>query len=331
MSGTFRTIVKPPESDIKFTYQDELLLIGSCFTENIGKKLINLKFNADINPAGIIYNPVSIKNILNFLIEEKQFSEKDLFYYNRHWNSLYHHGSFSSPDINVVLDNINSGINHSATTLRKAKLLFISFGTAWVYETKKKGIIVSNCHKLPSTEFNYYLLDLADIINDYRNLLQSISKVNPSINIIFTVSPIRHWKDSPFGNQVSKATLLLVIDKLLKEFPNTNYFPAYEIVMDDLRDYRFYEDDMLHINSLATEYIWNIFVNTYLELSSIKIMKEVENIIKAASHKPFDITNDSFKTFILKQLDKITTLKKQFPFLNLEKEKNYFTEIIQNK
>ncbi|GAI96735.1 unnamed protein product, partial [marine sediment metagenome] len=230
------------------------MFIGSCFTESIGGKLNDYKFPVDINPFGIIYNPSSVGKSLELLIGEKEFTIDDLFFYNGKWLSFFHHSSFSDKDPELCLSRINAKITESREFLKKAGFLFITFGTAWVFEWKESGETVSNCHKISALKFNHKLLAVEDILENYKTLIHKLLRFNPQLKIIFTVSPIRHWKDGAEGNQVSKAILLLSAHQLLKKFQSVSYFPAYEIIMDDLRDYRFYSDDMIHLNSVAIDY-----------------------------------------------------------------------------
>jgi len=301
----FRTKVNIPRSGFDFEYQKKAMMIGSCFVENIGSKLKSNKYQVDVNPFGVIYNPVSVCSSLRLLMEERELIEDDLNFHNNLWFSFYHHSKFSNIDLSQCLFDINKGIKESSKNLKEADYLFVTFGTSWVYELLSSGIIVSNCHKLPAKDFNRYRLNVDEIVSIYKDLLVELLVFNPNIKIVFTVSPIRHWKDGAHGNQLSKATLLLAVDQLTELFDQVSYFPSYEIVMDELRDYRFYSEDMLHMSDVAIKYIWQRFSDTYLSEESKQIQKQVAKFILAANHRPFNVSSDSHQSFIKSSLFKI--------------------------
>ena len=310
----FRTEIKIPKAKACISYQDNILLFGSCFAENIGKKLSENKFQTDINPFGILYNPNSIENSIRTLLEKKFMTEFYLFFHHGVWNSFTHHGLFSDTSKEICLQKINERINYSSDMLKNAAHLIITFGTAWVYELKATSKVVANCHKLPEKIFNRRCLSIEEIVETYVNLIHCIRLFNPAINIIFTVSPVRHWKDGAHENQLSKSILLLAIDKLQQIFPELHYFPAYEIVMDELRDYRFYNEDMLHPNNLAINYIWEKFSETYFSAETIHIQREIAEISTAEAHKPFNPDTKEHQVFLKKLEEKKETLRNKYPF-----------------
>jgi len=318
----FRTQVKIPESGDKFSYNSKAIMLGSCFTENIGEQLTKYKFDANVNPFGVIYNPISVGNSLKILMDNKEFTEENLNFANELWFSFFHHGRFSHADVHECLRSINTEIQKSSLDLANSDVLFITFGTSWVYELKDTGTIVSNCHKLPARDFNRYRLNVDEIVNHYKELIISLSVFNPNLKIVFTVSPIRHWKDGAHGNQLSKATLLLAVEQLAELFSHVSYFPSYEIVMDELRDYRFYGEDMLHMNTTSVNYIWSKFVDTYIEKTSLGVMKQVDKIILAANHRPFNPNSENHQQFISNTLQDIEGLQNQYPNIVFDKEKS---------
>jgi len=320
----FRTKIDIPKSKFQLSHNTKTILIGSCFTDHIGSRLKTYKFPVEHNPFGVLYNPVSIKNNLEILINKKLFYESDLYYYNDQWLSFNHYSAFSNPDKKVCLKQINERIEDAAEFLKKSSYLFITFGTAWVYEFRETGKIVANCHKVPAKEFKRYLLNLRDIVNAYTDFFQKLTAFNPEIRTIFTVSPIRHWKDGAEMNQVSKSTLLLAIYELRKKFPEMDYYPSYEILMDELRDYRFYASDMLHLSDIAIDYIWKSFVSTYIDDKSKVIISEIEKLNKAINHKPFNISSKPYQEFVKSHLKYIDTLEKKYPLLDFNKEKDFF-------
>ena len=320
---SFRTIVDVPASRHKTDYQTPALWTGSCFTENIGSRLRELKFPHTVNPFGVLYNPASIKNSLSILIEGREFTPEDLRQANGVWYSFAHHSGFSHPDRETCLERINESAGNAREVLQKAGLLFVTFGTARVFKLKETGRVVSNCHKLPHTYFEHVLLDVDRIVESWTKIIRQLSEFNPALQIVFTLSPVRHWKDGAHGNQVSKSTLMLVISKLREMFSNCFYFPAYEIVMDELRDYRFYDEDMLHVNNQGVNYIWERFSESYISSSAFPVMKEVRAIRQAIEHRPFNPSTVQYHAFLDKTLEKITAVEKLIPLADFSGERSF--------
>ncbi|MBI4947067.1 MAG: GSCFA domain-containing protein [Bacteroidetes bacterium] len=320
----FRTSIQITPSEHKLTYENSAMFMGSCFTENIGNLLAEFKMPVDVNPFGIIYNPVSVKNSIDILLRKKFFTTSDLHFLNEQWFSFYHHSRFSNEDSDICLKAINERIQRSSGFIKEAEFLFITFGTARVYRYNKTGEIVSNCHKIPAGEFTEILLSAEDIVNEFTPLIQQLQKINKKINIIFTVSPIRHWKDGAEDNMLSKAILIVSVHKLMSALKQIYYFPSFEIMMDDLRDYRFYEEDMLHPNPVALKYIRKKFSETFFDEPTLLLQKEIEKIIKARLHKPFNSGSENHAGFIKKNIALIESLESKYPFLNFKEEKEYF-------
>ena len=321
----FQTVVEIPKFEWETGYSKKNIFMGSCFTENVGNKMAALKYSVDINPFGILYNPVSVANGIDILLNKKEFTADDLIQHNSLWHSFYHHGKFSSADKNDTLQTINNRIKSSSDYLKNADFLFITFGTAWVYKYRSTGKTVSNCHKISAKEFNRVRLSVNEIVEIYKKLLADIKKINPELKVVFTVSPIRHWKDGAVENQRSKSTLLLAIDEIIKASnENCSYFPSYEIVMDELRDYRFYADDMIHISEVAIQHIWEKFEAALIADESRKISKEVQKIVASANHRPFNKFTKEHQSFLQKQLLKLKHLEQKYPFVNLGGEKQKF-------
>lgn len=306
-------------------YKDSLMILGSCFAENIGEKLISNKFNTVVNPFGIIYNPISIANSLNHILNEHNFKEDDLLFFNDKWLSLQHHGSYSNSNKTECLQIINQSISSSNKQLKKASYLFVTFGSAWVYEHEKYGL-VANCHKIPAKHFAKRLLKVEEIVAAYTFLIKSIKDSNADINIVFTVSPVRHVKDGLWENNLSKSVLHLSIKELTEKFDNCSYFPAYEIVMDELRDYRFFKDDLVHPTDLAVNYVWEKFSMSYFSKETIALIGNIQKIKQAATHKPFDFDSENHQQFIKNQLAIIQELTTEFPHFNFEEEKQLLTK-----
>ena len=322
----FFTEVRVKDLGWKIDHHQKLMMTGSCFAENIGQRMLRLKFPVDLNPFGILYNPQSIAKSLRLLMEEKNYTASDLFEYEGVWNSFDHHSRFSSSSLQRTLDGMNKQVKMSSQHLKESAYLIISFGTSWVYELKKTGEIVSNCHKLPASDFKRLRLTPGEIVEDFRELISDLWKFNPNLRILLTVSPVRHWKDGAVENQLSKATLLLAIDRLVKGFGEDKcaYFPSYEIMMDELRDYRYYSSDMLHISDMAVDHIWRKFSAVMIAKESLEIIKMVLKIVKANEHRTLNPGTEMHKKFLLYNLNEIDRVMKSFPFLNLENEKEHF-------
>lgn len=312
----------PKPFDIKISHQQKLLLIGSCFTEQIGNKLAHHKFRVLDNPNGILFNPISItKSILSY-INNKQYSAADLFYQNESWNSWEHHSRFSDPDQQICVDGINASQNNAHEFLRSADWLLVTLGSAFVYELENKEV-VANCHKVPTDKFNKRLLSVGEVVLALEQMGEELTVFNPSLKIIYTISPVRHLRDGFVENNRSKATLHLAAQQLTQR-ANTFYFAAYELVTDDLRDYRFYAEDMVHPNYAATNYVWKKFVAACIDESSQELMKEINSINAAKNHKAFNPASEQHKKFLQINLERVKKLEQQFPYINFAEEKIYF-------
>ncbi len=316
------TRVPVPEFPFRIDHHKKSFFIGSCFTDYIGGKMNLYKFPVNINPFGAIYNPLSIVNSLNILIGGKVFTKEDLYFYNNNWLSFSHNTLFSDGDPDKCLEKINSSIEEAHDFLKNAGLVFISLGTSWVYEFKKTGNIVSNCHKIPSSEFNRFMLKVDDIVQSLNNVFQALQAFSPNCQIVLTVSPVRHWKDGAHGNQVSKSALFVAVEELIEKNKQVSYFPSYEIVMDELRDYRFYARDMIHIGELAVDYIWQKFKDALITDESKKIIEDIVPLARAYNHKPFDKNSEGYEQFILHLQRLVEKLSNKYPFINFNAEKD---------
>ena len=314
--------------DFLIDYNSRLMMLGSCFAENMGSKFSYYKFDVDVNPCGIIYNPLSVANVLRLIVEGKQFEKSDLRQVGGKWVSLYHHGAFSSTDPDECLRRINDRLTKATGELRTLDLLVITWGTAWVYKYIPENIIVSNCHKIPSREFERSRLSVEDIVKEYLVLIGRLREINPGLRILFTVSPIRHWKDGAHGNQLSKATLLLAIDRLREELQHVYYFPAYEIVLDELRDYRFYADDMLHMSGFTVDYIWERFLYSFISPEVLGLMNQIGRVNKGVAHRPFDPQSEEYHRLVKKMLAEIAMISRSYPMIDFSEEKRKLNEVI---
>lgn len=286
--------------------------MGSCFAEEIGKKLHERKFNALVNPHGISYNPLSISYALTDYIQNKTYDEACLFRHNELWQSFNHHGKFSSTDLSSCLSAINHEIKQAHAHLQKAKWLVITFGSAFAYINKKNKTIVANYHKLPSSEFEKTLLTETQILSDWNKQLIALKKFNPALNVLFTISPVRYVRDGLIENNRSKGILLNAVHMLVEQNTNCFYFPAYEIVIDELRDYRFFKEDLVHPNELAVNYVWEKFVHAICDDETKQLLEEYEPLLKSMQHRPLQEDTEAYKKFKVQLEEKIKALEKRF-------------------
>lgn len=326
---TYRTVLNVVRSNTEIGHQNKLLSMGSCFSENIGERLVNYKFPIIVNPYGILFHPIAIAQSLQQIIDNQLFSESDIFYFNQRWQSFYHHGRFANVDKLACLKGINQAIQMTHQWLQNLDFLILTFGTANVFVHQKTGKIVANCHKIPNTEFERKRLTIEEITTAFEPIFKKLKQINPRLKIILTVSPVRHIRDGLVDNQRSKATLLLVIEELVKNHDFVSYFPAYELVLDDLRDYRFFKDDMIHPSNLAIDYVWAFFSKTYFSEKTLQLNRQIDTIIQAKNHRPFDEHSAAHQQFIQNQIHKIQLLKQQHNDLNVEDDLKWFTDLLK--
>ena len=315
---------QPTISANKITHQGGVLLIGSCFSEHIGNRLIDLKFNINSNPFGIVFNPKSIETTLRRIIKKNYFTEKDVFEKEKLWYSFEAHSLVHGETQQELLEILNNSIDSWNEKLKVADWLTITFGSAFAYKHIKQNSIVANCHKLPQAIFEKNLLKTNDIVDDYNGLLNELKKFNPTLKIIFTVSPVKHLRDGVVENSVSKAILIQSTHQLINDQKHSVYFPAYELVNDDLRDYRFYESDMAHPNKQAIDYVWKRFGEVYFNEITCGINDKVHQIHQAYNHRLFNKTTSSSVKFKHKFYQQCVNLQAQYPYLDLIKELHYF-------
>jgi len=318
----FHLEFSPKPFNTKIVHQDNLFLIGSCFTENIGSKFKLNKFSVLENPNGILFNPISIAKSITSYIENKTFKQDDLFYENELWNSWEHHTRFSDVDLDVCLNRINASQQQAHQFLKTADWVFITLGSAFVYELENKSV-VANCHKVPTDKFKKKLLSVEDVLAVLDNVMHRIFMHNPTVKIMFTISPVRHLRDGFVENNRSKAVLIQAVHHLVNKFSKLFYFPAYELVIDDLRDYRFYAEDLVHPNYSATNYVWDKLVDCCIDENTIQLMKQLNEINAAVNHKSFNPTTEAHQKFIDSTLSKINTIKKLHPHINFSNDESY--------
>ncbi len=316
----FRTLVNIKPFDKKMTYESKIVSLGSCFSTEMGRRLLDRKYDVFLNPLGIAFNPLSIATQIQKTLDLDYFKEDDFFCRDGIWRSFLLHSDFSGDLQNTMLE-ANNALRDTNEYLKKADFLLLTFGSAFVYRHKEKNFVVANCHKEDANVFKRELITVDEITSVYMPLIDSIIDINPNICIVMTVSPIRHLRDDLDENNLSKATLRLAINELKKTFTNiVEYFPSYEIMMDDLRDYRFYAEDMLHPSSVAVDYIFEKFSETTMTDDQIALMKRVEKIMDGVNHRMSDPKSASSKQFAAKLIMNMSELADKF-HVDFQKEK----------
>ena len=295
-------------------YNSKIVSLGSCFAENMGAKFDYFKFQNTINPFGIIFNPIAIENLINRVVNKIDFTEKDIFFHNDLWHCYEVHSELSNPNATSFLLQLNKLLSDFHFQISNCSHLIITYGTSWVYRHKFLNKIVANCHKVPQNQFNKELLSVEITQKSIENSIGLIQNINPNCKFIFTISPVRHIKDGFVENNVSKAHLIAAIHKIINyQLSNINYFPSYEIMMDELRDYRFYANDMLHPSPVAIDYIWSRFSENYISEFEFETMNAVCSIQKSLLHKPFNPDTESFLNFKKNLELKINLLNEKKP------------------
>lgn len=319
----------------RIQHKQKILLTGSCFTEHIAKYLADNKFSVFGNPNGILFNPVSIANSLLSYIALQLYTPEDLFYFNESWHSWDHHSRFSSLESSDALARINASQTEAHHFLKTADWLIITLGSAFVYEwTEKKSTlypiggrntdVVANCHKVPQDKFRKRLLSTEEVMSSLDELIYRLSMFNPGLKIIFTISPVRHLRDGLIENNKSKAVLIQSVHAMVDKFDKLFYFPAYELLIDDLRDYRFYAEDMVHPNYMATDYVWEKFTTACIDPSAYSIMKEMQMINMAMKHRAFNPASAAHRKFLQQNAAKVLRLKELYPYIDFKDETDYF-------
>lgn len=331
-------IKKPAE---QISYKDKILLTGSCFTEHIGNALQELKFSVLQNPNGILFDPVSVCKSLISYVDHRKYTDEDIFQLNEVWHSWQHHSRFSNIDKVQGLHAINQSQQQAHEFLKHADWIIVTLGSAFSYRLsndffkdsreislpgENSDHSVANCHRAPAQWFNKHLLEIDTIISQLDNCYHRLLRFNPKIKLIFTVSPVRHIRDGVIDNNRSKARLIEAVHHMVNKFDRLYYFPAYELVVDVLRDYRFYDADLVHPNYMATEFVLEKFSETFIDDEARQIMQEVKKIVIARKHKPFQPDTKAHQQFLKNHFDKSKTLKEKYPFLELTDELLYFSQ-----
>ncbi len=320
----FQTSIDIKALPIPITYHDKVMLVGSCFTEHIGNNLQELKFKTLQNPNGILFETTSVCSSMVSYLQNKQYTNEDLFYYNELWQSWNHHSRFSNPSQELCLQTINESQTKAHQFLKEADWLLITLGSSFVYKLKETGQFVANCHKAPAQWFEKYFLSIDEQITMLDNLMHQLFYSNKTIKIIFTISPVRHLRDGVVDNNRSKARLLETVHHLVNKFDRLFYFPAYELVIDVLRDYRFYDIDLAHPNYAATQFVMEKFQEYAFDEPTIQLSKEIKQLVIAKNHKAFHPLSNQHVQFLKQNYIKAEALAILYPNLDLSSERNYF-------
>ena len=304
------------ESRNLINYNSKIVLLGSCFSENIGNQLDYYKFQTTQNPFGILFHPIAIENLITNAINEKKYTENDVFFNNEQYHSFDTHSSLSANNERDFLDNLNSSIKSTRKTLEEASHIIITLGTSWVYRYIESDQIVANCHKVPQKKFLKEILSVDTISESLENIILLIKSINKNASILFTVSPVRHIKDGFIENSQSKSHLITAIHQVIDKRKYNYYFPSYEIMMDELRDYHFYAEDMIHPNKTTINYIWEKFMSTWFDVSTNSTMKEIDIIQKGMLHKPFNPNSEKHLQFLENLEQKKLKIMREYSFMS---------------
>lgn len=314
--------IKPLDPPISYT--DNIMLVGSCFTEHIGNYLAQVKFNTLQNPNGILFDPVSVCSSLISYIQNKQYKAEELFQLNESWHSWQHHSRFSDLNADDCLSGINASQQKAHNFLKNADWLIITLGSSFSYRLTETGEPVANCHKAPAQTFNKHLCSIEEIVTNFDSTIHQLFQFNSKLKIIFTISPVRHLRDGVVDNNRSKARLIESVHHLVNKFNKLYYFPAYELVIDVLRDYRFYDIDLAHPNYAATQFVLEKFSEACFTEDTTSLADEIKKLVLSKNHKPFNSQSNQHKQFLKSHYEKALQLQQQFPFLDFSEELSYF-------
>ena len=306
------TIPLKPQQHNQVDYNSKIVLLGSCFVENIGNKLDYFKFQNLQNPFGILFQPLAIENLITQVINEKEFTEEDIFFHNEQWHCFDAHSKLSAPSKEALIDNLNLNIKLANEQIAQSTHIIITLGTAWVYRNLETDTVVANCHKVPQKQFVKELLSVDEISESLEAISSLVKSINPEVSIIFTISPVRHLKDGFVENTQSKAHLISAIHQVVEPRNSLFYFPSFEIMMDELRDYRFYGEDMIHPSQTAINYIWDKFLEVWISEETNKIMEDIDAVQKGLQHKPFNANSEEHEQFLMNLKESQLKLNDQF-------------------
>lgn len=323
----FRTTIRSTDNLGFMRHHDGMMMLGSCFSDNIGGKLRGAMIHVDVNPFGTLYNPLSIAQSVERIISGEPERGIDLFSAGGVWNSYNFHSRFSMPSKDATLQQMNGRIAEAHEHLKSCQTLIVTLGTAIVYRLKETGQVVANCHKVPQHHFTRKMASVEEMAEALSHAVELLRKYNPALRVIFTVSPIRHIADGLEMNSLSKAALRVTVNELNRVYKDcTSYFPAYEIMMDDLRDYRFYAPDMVHPSEVAIEYIWQVFRATYFDDASCQAIARCERVSKRLNHRPMSSSREVIDRFYADTRAVLRNLAREYPYIRNLKEINHLID-----
>ena len=308
------TPIKLSRQNPPINYSSKVLLLGSCFAQNMGAKLEYYKFQQCTNPFGILFHPVAIEKLITRAVNQNWFTSKDVFLQNEQWHCFLAHSKLSNTSEEDLISALNSALEKLRFSLLEASHVVFTFGTAWVYKHLEKDTIVANCHKVPQKEFVKQLLSPDDVSDVLLGIETKLRTINPTCSIINTVSPVRHIKDGLIANSRSKAHLIAGVQEIVSPEKLNYYFPSYEIMMDELRDYRFYKEDLIHPNQTAIAIIWNAFTGSWICPETAALQKKIATIQSGILHTPFN-ENSKAHIHFKKELEvQISQVQKALPW-----------------
>lgn len=326
----FRTKVKWSDPALTLVPQSKVTLMGSCFAVNVGSRMQAAMMDVHVNPFGVLYNPLSIAAVCKAMLSDGTFPDNCFFESDGLWHSWLNDSTFSDETKEECVSHFVRICHEELERLRTSDVLFLTLGTNRCYELKNMGLIVGNCHKQPSAWFEERILTVEEIVESMSSMLKGLWTVNPALKVVWTVSPYRYQKYGLHESQLGKAVLLLAIDQLCRKDDRCSYFPAYEIVLDELRDYRFYNEDMLHPSPVAVSYIWECFCQHYFTPQMHEYVESCEKLSKALSHRPLHPDSESYRQFISKTLLKLEQLKQKYPNLVISSEYLRLKDLIKS-
>lgn len=321
----FRTTVKIESLKQKIGHNDSILSLGSCFADNIASRLAAAKFQVTASPSGVLFNPESIASAIERYSRAAAPTAEELREGDEGWYSFDFHSSLSHSEREVALAQMQQAVEQGAEALAKAKVVIVTFGTAWVYRLKENGRVVANCHKQHQSLFSREMLSIEEIVERYAPLMEGVLAGK---KVIMTVSPIRHLSDGLEANSLSKAILRVAIDKLAERYDNVHYFPSFELLNDDLRDYRFYADDMTHPSAVAVDYIWERFEEYAFSAATTDIIKRLRKIADAVAHRPLNADTEAHRNFCLKMIGEIAAMECVTSGIDFSEEKRHFKQFL---
>lgn len=326
MELSIRIPVSPLERQVD--YRSHILLLGSCFANSVGERFRRRKFDACVNPFGVLFNPYSVLDALERIVEGRCFTPEDFFLSQGRYLSLDLHSDHSYPDVQTAVQQVNALVEGLHRHLSQLTHVFLTFGTAEVFRYRPTGRICANCHKIPQREFSKERMTCSEIVAMARRVIGALRAVNPGVTVVYTVSPVRYLSEGPLGNSASKGTLFCAVEHLTADGLGEVYLPAYEIIMDQLRDYRFFDRDLVHPNDLAVDCLWEQLAPALFSAATRREIERVEEVMRAAGHRPFHPQDEPYRHFCRQWMERIAVLKVEYPQMDFAAEEALFSAFL---